>query len=324
MLRKAITQVSSAVAKKDVVPLLTHYYFARNQIIASDGRITACAPCDDLKGIECLTSASQVDALMLRLRDPIEIKQADNVLSMSSGRYRGRVETLPEDQEYYFVKPEGDKFDLSETFFDSLRILRKFVSEDATHMWSICVAMRGKYLMASNNKSLAVTPHNMEYKGEECLIPVWAVDFILERTEGLTQFSVGGGAMSFYWTDGSWMRAQLVMGTFPSIAEQMLKVFKKPDFAITPDWREAFGYVSAFGADRVELHKDRMLGKNQLTTADAEAETPIPEKKQFSIWNPKVLAPVIECATHWSPVHWPNPCYFSAPGLRGIVTGLSE
>ena len=323
MLRKAITQVASAVAKKDVIPLLTHYYFARKEIIASDGRITACAPCDALNGIECLVSADQVNALMLRLVDPIDIKQTENVLTMASGRYRGRVETLS-DEDYHFTKPEGKRADLSESFFDALKVLRKFVSEDATHMWSVCVALRGKYMMASNNKSLAVMQHKMDYTGEECLIPVWAIDFILERTEGLTEFSVGGGAMSFYWTDGSWMRAQLVAGTFPSIAEKMLKEFKKPDFELTAEWRESFEYVSAFGADRIEFHAQQMLGKNQLTTADAEAETPVPQDKDCSIWNPKVLAPVIECATHWSPENWPNPCYFSAPGLRGIVTGLSH
>lgn len=322
-LKKSIAQVSSAVAKKDVVPLLTHYYLARNKVIASDGRITASAPCEELKGVECLVSASQLDALLARLKDDMKIEQSENLLTLSSGRYRGRVETLPED-DYHFTEPAGEKLDLSETFFEALRILRKFVSEDATHMWSVCVSLRGKYLMASNNKSLAVMPHKMEYDGEECLIPVWAVDFLLERLDGLNQFSVGGGAMSFYWADGSWMRAQLVQGTFPSLAEQMLKTFVKADFELTADWKEAFAYVSAFGADRVELHKDRMLGKNQLTTADAEAESPLPDKKTYSVWNPKVLAPVIECATHWSPVHWPKPCYFSAPGLRGIVTGLSE
>lgn len=321
MLRSAITQVAGAVAKKDVVPLLTHYYFARNKIIASDGRITASAPCEALKGIECLASATQIDALMLRLRDPIEIKHAENLLSMSSGRYRGRVATLPE-EDYNFHEPEGKKIPLSEKFFEAIKILRKFVNEDATHMWSVCVAMRGKYLMASNNHSLAVMPHNMEYKGEECLIPVWALDFILERTEGLTDFSVGGGAISFHWTNGSWMRAQLVQGTFPSLAEDMLKTFKKSEFELTAEWREAFEYVSAFGADRVEFHGDRMVGRNEITTADAEATTPLPPKQKFSIFNPRILTPIIEHATHWSPVHWPAPCYFSAPGLRGIVAGV--
>lgn len=321
-MKEALEKVKSAVSQKDVVAHLTHYLIAGGQIVASDGRMTAGAPFPDQRTF--LVPAEDFEKVVMRLgKDPV-ITLEENAIVVKAGRYRATVRTLDPAQ-YHYQLPEGECLAVPGGFLDRLRAVRPFVSDNATQPWSLCVHCTHERLAAANNICAAISKDSGLPPGTNALLPIWAVDYVLSRKEGLTGLHISANSMAFRWADGSWMRTQLVAAEFPTQLDKMLGETPEPDWEIPADWREAYARVADLTDDAVRLHGDRIVGgRADRTTVEGEAFTPVHKEDGHTTWNPKFLTPVIEAATHWKPDAYPRPAPFRGRLIFGLIMGRSD
>lgn len=322
-MQAAIAKVKGALSSQDVVPQLTYYLVKNGMIHASNGRMSVAAPFP-FTGAEFLAPGVELEALVTRLPDlPPTIKLEDNKLRIRAGRLRGTIETLPASSVNYTPPPE-DWRPVPPDMLESLRAIRPFVSDNAIHFWSLCVSMQADHMLASTNVSLARV-ECPGLHGDDTLVPCWAIDYVLSRTEQLTHLQINESkTIAFKWEDGSWMKTQLVVGRFPDVAHNLIAAWQEPAWEIPSEWRQAYRLVAEMSENLVVIHAAFIKGSQTHATVKHETNpAPVPEGG-YSRYNPKFLNAVIDAATHWDPSTWPKPAYFSGPGIRGLIAGMAK
>lgn len=326
MIREAISKVKDAVASKDVVPYMTHYLVKDNMIHATNGRVTAAAPFPDDRVY--LVPARAFEKTLERMpSDDIKIVLDDQQnLKISCGRYRAKLLTLK--QQVIIPGPEGQEAMCPPDFAERLRAVRHFLSDNATQPFALCVLITGNAMYATNNISVAVSD-GVGLPEMYCMLPVWAVDFVLKRDTSPSHVQWTDSSISFRWDDGSWMRSQLFCEKFPPSLPTIVEDIARPEWEIPSDWRDLFRDVcsmseNADGPSEVHIYPDKLVGGHLVGDMSVEIETPVPEGTPFTRWNPKFLLPVVENATHLDLTIWPKPCPFHGPLVRGVVLGFRK
>jgi DNA polymerase III sliding clamp (beta) subunit (PCNA family) len=318
-LKDAIAKVKAAITKQGIIEAMSHYLVLDGMIYASDGRMVAVAPFPH-KG-NFLVPSEEFSSLVDRLPENPKITLEDKRISIRAGRMHGTIALLPTDSVSYPVPDKREWRRPPSDFLDALETIRPFISDNAIHPWSLCVALREDAMLATNNVVLAQVDCD-ELNGKDVLLPTWAVDYVLSREDELVGITVTEGrSMAFLWDDGSWMRSKLGEGTFPPVAQSLIDNFQQPSWKIPKDWRAAYENVAALSEGVIEVRTDKITGaKGHGHVEHGTPKSPAPEGG-FSRWDPKFLTPVIAACSHWQPQVWPKPAYFSGPGIRGLISG---
>lgn len=317
-MRTALDKVRKTLSRQNIVNAFTHYLLKGKRIYASDGRMMASAPFPS--DIEALVPGNELELLVDRLGDKITMTLDGDVLKLSAGRQRGSIAILPPEEFGFPIPPEAwNKPPVS--FLSALRTVRPFISDNATKPWALCAALYDGYMVGTTNVCL-VEVACAKLKGNGTLVPCWAIDYLLSRTEPLVGMQAFEGALAWKWEDGSWMRTQLVQGDFPPAALKILADLTPPAWAISEEWRKAYVTMSGMTTDVMEVHAERLCGKTGGAVSEYDVESPVPAAG-VSRWTTKFLDPVLNIATHWQPDAWPNPAPFVGPGIRGVIMGRS-
>lgn len=310
----AIKKVRGAVSSKDIIPELTYYLVKNGYVHASNGHITAACPCPDDR--EYVVPAAMFEKFLQAAQQPkITIKE-DGSVQVSSKSFRAKIAPLDSSTLHYGA-PEGDPIVLGSDFYEGLRRLRPFVSDNATQVWATSIYVCNDHLYATNNVVLART--TISDTGFSGLLPLFAVDFILSRGEAPdTLLGVDHQNVSFKWPDGSWLRTQLLQGQFPDAAMGMLDSLSPASVPVTPEWFALYNQVAQFCEGQVCIGAERIYNEQGQYLIESDAATPVDQETK---WNPKFLTDVLTAATHWEPNLWPKPAAFSGENLQGIIVG---
>ncbi len=329
----AVAKVKNAVASKAIVPALMWYVVYEGAIHAADGRLIASAPfpCEESFAVH----AGHFDAVLSRLHeaaseDKLQLKLTDGWVNLSAGKYRGRVQRMSADKAR-FIGPTGTLIPVGENFVTKLKQMRPFISDNAAQQFAICLCLRGDRILATNNVALVVCDDTGLPEDLDAMLPCWAVDYILARQEQLTHIQYDDKSMSFHWDDSSWMRTPLLAIPFPNI-DAILDSAEEPDFELTPEWKRAYRIAASMADNSVKIFADKIVGGTKplegsgITDAEVEvdAESPIPESKDYSAWNPEFLTPVIEGANFWKPDCFPKPAPFAGNEIYGVIMGRAR
>lgn len=316
-MRASVHKVRDALATKDIVTSLTGYLVKDGTITASDGRSIACSdfPFDG----EFLVPGLEFEKILERMPNDPAIVVEDHYITIKSGRFRGRIQTLPMDAVQYSA-PDGKWETPPERLVAALRIIRPFISEDGTHIWSVSVCLCKDYILTTSNVVLAQCGVK-GLKGDGQLVPAAVVDFVLQRKEKLSGWQLTDNYVAFQWEDGSWVKSQLIAAKYPESAFKLLENLNKPKWEIKAPWKQAFYMVAGLAEDEIRLYADRITGGRGHAEVEHDAETPVPESNEYSSWSVRHLEPVLDVATHWQPELWPNPATYTGPGIRGLIIG---
>ena len=320
-MKAALDKVRKALSRldKSVSLHLTHYLVRDGMIHATDGRITAAAPFP-YDGGTFAVMGEDFERVIDRMPTRPTLTQGTDHIVLKCGRLRGTIQTLIQGSVQIDTPQEGSWEAMPPGFFKALERIRPFVSDNATHYWALCVCLGADRMLATTNVALAAAEcEGLQGKGQ--MMPCWAVDYLLSRSETLIGIQLHENNCEFLWTDGSWMRTQLIGEQFPETASKLLDNWRQPEHAVTDAWRAAYRTVADMAEREIEIHADRILGRSGVSVIEHEIASPTPDKHPFSKWDPRYLNPVIDAATHWSPALWPSPCYFGGEGIRGIVMG---
>lgn len=318
-MKQAIKWIGDALSPKDIVSGQSFYKVANQEIKATDGRLVAGHPWPD--DTDFVVPGVEFEAIFKRMKVDPTITARDNGIMIRSGLFHGSINTLPLDKWNY---PEVDDAVwrlIPGNLLPALKALRPFISDNAMQKWATCVALENDWAYATNNVALAGTP----CKGlgpVMALLPVWAVDFVLSRTEGLDLWAWTPNYVAFKWENGAWMRALLVVGQFPERAAGMIReaANEKPTQKITPEYRQAFADVAEMAEDTIIIGVDRMTSKFRQAEIVAHVKSKVPPEGQ-SIWGASFLLPAIMAADVWSPDVWPKPAPFKGSVVCGYVVG---
>jgi hypothetical protein len=326
MIREAVAKVKDAVATKDVIPHMTHFYVHDGMVHATNGRLMAATPFPDPRTY--LVPAEAFRKSLDRMpTDDIKIDlDKDNVLKITCERYQASIRMLVSD----FVqipRPSGTFLPVPEGFMERLRAIRPFISDNATKEYALCVLIEGDHMIATNNIAVAAA-FDVGLPDMYSMLPVWAIDFVLARDTDPITIAYDAGSFSFIWEDTSWVRTQLLNVKFPEIAKTMIFDAPQPEWEIPGDWRDVYRDVSELSNSTLEstdaeirFYADKIIGKHISGEFTASIATPVPPESPFSIWNPVFLTPVIDSSTHFETKYWPKPCPFAGPLLSGVVIG---
>jgi len=323
-IKEIIRWVGDALATKDIGPAVTHYLIKDGMISATNGTLTASHPWpyDD----EFLVSGLEFEKVLGRMEqdDPTIKRISSDKVVVRCGRFHGTIYTLSSTDWVYPGVENAKWLPLPETLTAVLKTLRAFISDNPSQQWAGCVALEHGNAYSTNNIALAGIA--CPVGDVEALLPSYAIDFVLKRLEGLTSWSWSDNYVGFYWDNGAWVRAQLVIGKFPEKAGELIRTAydSKPTQIITDDFRAAFNDVATLAEDTIKIYADRIESKFKRSVIEAAVNCEVPEDKECSIWGARFLLPVIEKATCWQPSLWPKPTPFKGEHCAGFVIGRKE
>lgn len=306
----------------------THYRIGGGQICASDGNIVATAPIE--LDAELLVPSQPFEAALGRLPSDPKVKIEDGKVMFRAGKMSCQVLTL--DPSTYRLDHVGlltRTIDLDERFHYLLKTLSSFVEGGHETNWMSGFAIADGLLMTTNRGFALLVADYPAVEGLTAVIPRRAVEFLSGKVAPVRMEVYSNGtspdlpcALRFHYQDGFMFRTNLVAGAFP--ADKLKSLFgliEKPDFELTADWKAAYERVASLSTEEVIIYRDKICGDFGKVHAEEEIESPVPDRLEKSVWNPKVLSQIVKHAKWWSPAGYPRASFCCEDGIRGLVMG---
>lgn len=299
---------------------LSHVLVKDGWMLATDSRMTAGAPCSVEETF--MVPGAELEKALTILGEQHKLKVDEGKIIVSEGSRRVTITTLDPSVGSSIVQAEGAFAPVPKHFRSKLQTAASFMSEDKTKVWACSVRIRGEHLFATNNVSLIRIDCEGWDAALDVTLPDWIVEYVLGRDESVTEVAVEPTFVCFKFADGSWVRSTRLSQEMPDMVpdklQEFLDMLGDPDFAISDEWRRAWGTVTQLSDESVTIAPDRLqAGKGQALVV---AEVPSPVEDD-TIWHPKFLGKVISVATHFDPRHYPKPAAFKGTGLTGVIAG---
>jgi hypothetical protein len=318
-MRSAIAKVKSILVANDFGERFDYFLLSDEQMLVTNGRMSAGTPCRH--GISRLVPGLELDALASRLDGEVSVTTDEGSITLRAGRLRGTVKTLPP-EDASIVYPDRPWLEPPPSLMSALRLARPFVAEATAVPWSTCVCLRRDSILATTTISLTrVDAPGLTPPGDcDLLVPWWAVDFAIGMAQDPDGVIMTPDYVALRWPDGTWLRTQLITGSFPPIVASMLvSVSDSQPVKISDEWRAAYLKIAEISRDVMEIGPGRIVGG--LGRGHAELFIDLPGLTASAYFNPQYLTPALAVATSWDPGAYPNPVAFAGPGVRGLVAG---
>ena len=313
---KELKFVQGAVAKKDLLPAMTHFAIEGGHVRSYNGTLALSSPIPF--DIDCKPKAGPLVQAIANCNDTVTLSMTPaGKLRIQSGKFRAFVDCI--DGETPHVMPEGDHVDLdSEQLLKACKTLAPFVGNDASRPWTNGILLRGQSAFATNNVCLveywigSQTPFTAN-------IPMAAIKEMIRINEAPTHAQRTDNSITFHYTDGRWIRSQLYSTDWPDLS----KVLDKPSNPSDMDSRlfEGLEVIKPFAdkLGRAFFHGEAV--KTHIDEGEGASFDMVgfPFEGVYQIEMLKLLKDVaqkIDFSTY------PSPCLFYGDRLRGAIVGM--
>lgn len=272
--------------------------------------------------IEFNVPAPALDAALSRMKEIDSLTVDDGVVTIKAGRLKSAIRLNP-DEPHMLPDMPTEWRRTPPQFAAALAAAREHIGTDG---WQICVRMMENRITAFRSASgIDIAVPGLEMLSPALLIPD-VVDFLVAQG-GSDEYAEQDSAMCFRWEDGRWMRAQLYASAMPEA--NLVKIFDNAGteipVEITNEFREAYADAAAMTDSVVMMTPKGFMGRTgDVANNQVEYKIKGLPKDHQSYWDKRILDPVIARAVAWNPNTWPQPCYFEAPDVRGVVMGRNR
>lgn len=314
---KELKFVQGAVAKKDLIPAMTHFRIERGTVRSYNGTMAICSPI--ALDLDCCPKADAMIKAIANCEEATTITLTPSGrLSIRSGAFKVLVPTV--DGNTPHVEPAGEfvQFDGAQVLA-ALRILDPFIGIDASRPWTNGVLFDGQSAYATNNTCVVQywlgTPFPRTIN-----IPRSVIKEVLRIGEAPTCAQVDQGSITFHYTDGRWIRSQLLNTEWPmQRINDMLDQPCKP-LPVDPSMFIGLSKLRAMadGASRVYM-KDGALRTSLGEEEGASYELTLPFE---GCYNMQMLGLLDGVVTSMDMTLYPGPCLFFGEHLRGAIIGM--
>ncbi|QDP52380.1 MAG: putative beta sliding clamp [Prokaryotic dsDNA virus sp.] len=315
---KTLRFVQGAVAKKDLVPALTHFHIENGRIQGYNGRIALSAPIE--LNVEANPKAAPLVRAISRCEETVQLGLTKtNRLSIKSGKFRSYIDCT--DDVSAHVEPEGKFVDIDgELFIEALKKLEPLVGQDAARPWSNGILFRGQSAYATNNVILAEywlgSPFPVEVN-----VPHLAIKEILRLKEPPERFQMADSSLTVHYSDGRWLRCTLIANPWPDIAP----VFNVDYSAVQPIPESFFTGLDTL-KDFTDKYNRIVFEPGRMRTHSIDYEEGaafecdyIQNRSTFTL---PMLQKLSGLADKLDLTAYPNPSPWMGENIRGVIIGL--
>lgn len=313
----ALRFVQGAVAKKDFVPTLQHFHIQGGTIRGYNGMMGLCCPID-LNLDVCPKALPFIKAIQT-CRDTIAIHvTTTGRLAIKSGSFKAFVDCITEP--FPEMQPEGQIVPLNGELLGVMKLLSRFIAEDASRPWARGILLRNQSAFATNNVCLIEYWLGYDFPAR-INIPKAAVTELLRINEEPTHLQVSDNNVTFHFGGDRWLRTQ----TYPTDWPDLGKIFDMPATLVpVPEglW-QGLEDLAPF-ADELErvFIKDRAIATSRADGGGAEVDLAgVNVPACFSIKQLRLLEGV---ALSIDLSSYPAPCAFRGERIRGAIVGMRE
>jgi hypothetical protein len=311
--------VQGSVAKKELIASLTHFRIKDGKVRGYNGTMAICSPI--ALDLDCCPKADAMVKAIANCDGATTVSMTPGgKLSIRSGSFRALVPTIDGDTPH--VDPAGDlvQFD-GEHLLKAFQTLDAFIGSDASRPWTNGILIDGQSAYATNNVCLvqywlgAAFPHTVN-------IPRAAVKEVLRVGEAPTHGQIDKGSITFHYTDGRWIRTQLLETQWPmgKIAEMLDQPCNAQP--INPELFKGLAKLKPMtdGAGRVYFRE----GALHTSTNDDEGASYELDMKTDGHYNIQMLGLLEGVVTSIDFSLYPGPCLFFGDRLRGAIIGMLQ
>jgi hypothetical protein len=309
--------VQGAVAKKDLVPAMKHFRIERGTVRSYNGTLAISSPI--ALDIDCCPKAVPLVKAIASCQDGVLISVTPaGKLSIRSGKFRAIVDTIEGDTPH--VEPEGDHiaFD-GATLVKAFRVLEPFIGTDASRSFTNGVLLDAGSAYATNNTCLVqywiggAFPLRVN-------VPKAAVAEVLRVEEPPTHGQVTRDSITFHYSNGRWIRSQLLSTEWPlDLVGGLLDQPCNPE-ALPEDFFKGLGTIMdmADGASRVYMMEGAL---RTHTDPDVGAVYEL-GLGHTGLYNMHMLGLLEGVVNTIDLSRYPNPALFYGDNLRGAIIGM--
>lgn len=322
---KELKFVQSAVAKKELIPGMTHFCIENNTIRAYNGALALSSPI--AFDIDCKPEAIALIKAIGNCSEahPVTMTQLKNgKLHIVNGPYDVKIDCIMEETPH--VEPEGESlpFDGS-TVCKAFDAVMPFVGTDASRPWTTGIFLSGSSAYATNNVCF------VEYWLGNPMpvavnVPVEAAREVLRVGEIPSHIQVTKNSISFHFPGGRWIRSALLNTDWPLDTVMGLLGQQSNQFPITNALFEGLEAIKPFVDAKSAIGASVYFQNGRVTTHESEEEGAsyalgdFPHRGSYSFTILQLLKGIVE-TIDWST--YPLPCLFYGAGgmLRGALIG---
>lgn len=313
---KELKFVQGAVAKKDFLPAMTHFRIEDGHVRAYNGALALSSPLPF--DINCNPKADQLVKAISNCQETVTLSMtAGGRLKVQSGAFTSFVECI--DGETPHVLPAGENIILDgEQFLEAVKTLYPFIGDDASRPWTNGILFRNQSAFATNNVCL------VEYWIGTSVpfvvnLPRAALKEILRVDEPPTHAQIDKHSMTFHYTDGRWIRTQLLETTWPDLTK-ILDVPSNPQ-PIDPRLFDAIDTLRNMADKTGRLYIRDGLLRTHLDDYTGGTFR-IPDMPITGCYQMQMLALLRHAVTRADFSRYPEPCMFFGERIRGALIGL--
>lgn len=308
--------VQGAVAKKELIPTLTHFRIENGTVRSFNGTLALSSPI--AFDIDCTPKAVPFVKAIQNCKETVTLSMTPaGRLSVKSGSFKAFIECVEEETPH--VQPEGDKFEIDgEALLQALKAIAPFISNDASRPWSNGVLLSKQSAFATNNIILVEYWVGSAFP-ITCNVPGMAIKEMIRINEPPIYAQATENSISFHYEDGRWIRSALYDLAWPDLT----KVLDVPSNAeaINEEIFEALDVVRPFtdNLGRVYFHEGTI--RTSLTDGDG-ASYDIENFTIDGVYQLEMLSLLKGSATSIDFTTYPKPCMFFGDRLRGAIIGM--
>lgn len=314
-MREALDFVKGAVAKKDLVPALTHFHIHAGRVTGYNGRIAISSPI--ALDIDACPQAATFIRAIDACEDVIAIGLTDaGRLSVRSGSFRTLVPCTTE--QFPGIAHAGSFVQLGGNLLDALRALLPFVAEDASRQWAQGVLLKGASAFATNN--VVAVQRWLGYTFPCATnIPKDTVLELLRIGEEPLGLQIAPHCITFFYEGDRWLWSSLYDLGWPDVEAILSAPSQQVD--IPQEMFEALRTVAPFAdkSGRVWLSPTGVATAQDGSGAAFDIPLPVQQEAIFHVDQLLLIADVAHTADFSL---YPRPCIFYGQGIRGAVVGM--
>ena len=313
---KELKFVQGAVAKKELVPTLTHFRIEDGTVRSFNGTLALCSPITF--DINCSPKAIPFVKAIQNCNETVTMKMTPSGrLSVKSGAFKAFIECVEEETPH--VLPEGEEFEIDgEALLKAVKTIEPFIGDDASRPWSNGILLKGKSAYATNNVAVIEYWVGSDFP-KLCNIPRAAVREMVRINEAPEKAMVGDTSLSFLYKDGRWVRTALLDTGWPDL-DKIISANCNPE-PIDEVLYEGLAAIKPFvdKLERIYIYNE-VISTTLIPEEGASFNLPgFPHEGAYQI---KILNLLKGVATSIDFSLYPKPCLFYGESLRGAVIGM--
>jgi hypothetical protein len=315
---KELKFVQGAVARKDLLPAMTHFRIEKGTVRSYNGALAISSPI--ALDLDCIPKADAMVRAIASCTEATMISLTPNGrLSIRSGKFRAVVDTIQGETPH--VEPEGELVQFDGTkLVEAFKVLEPFIGTDASRPFTNGVLLDAGSAYATNNTCLVqywiggAFPLRVN-------VPRAAIKEVLRVEEPPTHGQVTHDSITFHYTDGRWIRSQLLSTEWPlDTVGNLLDAPSNPT-PLPEDFFTGLATIKGMtdGAARVYMMDNALRTHIDPEEGGAVYEIDLPSEGLYNMHMLSLLEGVVKTIDF---TRYPQPALFFGDNIRGAIIGM--